>query len=33
MMKAIVEFLESMIAGLYELAPVYIVAENNEYEN
>ncbi len=33
MMQSIVEFIESMFAGLYELAPVYITVENKNYYN
>lgn len=33
MVESIVKFLESMVAGLYELAPVYVCVESDEYKN
>ena len=32
MVESIVKFLESMVAGLYELAPVYVCVESDEYK-
>lgn len=33
MVESIVKFLESMVAGLYELAPVYVCVESDEYKS
>jgi len=31
MVESIMKFLESMVAGLYELAPVYVCVETDKY--
>ena len=31
MFKAVMKFFETILAGLYELAPVYVTVESREY--
>ena len=33
MFKAVMNFFETILVGLYELAPVYITVETREYYN
>ncbi len=33
MLEVISQFFEELAAGLYELAPVYVCAESDEYPN
>ena len=33
MIKAVMNFFETILVGLYELAPVYVTVESREYNN